>query len=153
MEANQEEPTSRSSDLNELILQTCFHQTYLRISSDLSKTKTTSADIITKLLQVVSTVVPHSPFIPTPLVAGFLACSSLEGVRSGAEIAAASLVPGDAVRLPDLPSDLSSSLPRGRVLTGALATDWESVDYTCSLAAIIRGMTQHLSVGEERELS
>lgn len=32
---------------------------------------------------------------------------------------------------------------------GALAADLESVDYTCSLVAIIRGVTQRLSVGED----
>lgn len=32
---------------------------------------------------------------------------------------------------------------------GSLAADLESVDYTCSLVAIIRGMTQRLSVGED----
>lgn len=35
---------------------------------------------------------------------------------------------------------------------GALATDLESVDYTCSLVAIIRRMTQHLSMGEDERL-
>lgn len=34
----------------------------------------------------------------------------------------------------------------------ALSTDLESVDYTCSLVAIIRRMTQHRSMGEDRGL-
>lgn len=35
---------------------------------------------------------------------------------------------------------------------GVLATDLESVDYTCSLVAIIRRMTQNLSMGEDEGL-
>lgn len=69
-------------------------------------------------------------------------------VRSGAEIAAASQSLGM----------LSSSLTLALFLSpvcrrpyspGALSADLESVDYTCSRVAIIRGMTQHVGMGAD----
>ncbi len=68
-------------------------------------------------------------------------------VRSGAEIAAASQSPGMLSASLTLALFLSP-VCRRLYSPGALATDLESVDYTCSLVAIIRRMTQRLSMGE-----
>ena len=68
-------------------------------------------------------------------------------VRSGAEIATASQSPGTLSASLTLALFLSP-VCRRLYSPGALAADLESVDYTCSLVAIIRRMTQHLSMGE-----
>lgn len=69
-------------------------------------------------------------------------------VMSGAEIAAACQSLGTLSASPTLALFLSPVCCR-LFSPGALATDLESVDHTCSLMAIIRRMTQHLSMGED----
>lgn len=73
--------------------------------------------------------------------------SSPGAVRSGAEIAAASRSLG-TLTASLTPALFLSPVCRRLYSPGALATDLESVDYTCSLVAIIRRVTQHLSMGE-----
>lgn len=58
-------------------------------------------------------------------------------------------VPGDAVGLSDPGPVPITCLPEALYSPGELATDLESVDFTCSPVAIIRRMTQHLSMGED----
>lgn len=72
-------------------------------------------------------------------------------VRVWAEIAAASMVPGDAVSLSD-PSPVFITCLLEAVLPQGAQGDLESLDYTCSLVAIIRRMTQHVSMGKDGAL-
>lgn len=69
-------------------------------------------------------------------------------VRSGAEIAPASQSLGMLSASLTLALFLSP-VCRRLYSPRALATDLKSVDYTCSLVAIIRRMTQRLNMGED----
>lgn len=72
------------------------------------------------------------------------ACSSAGLSGQGSSL----YVPGDAVSLSDPGPVFITCLPEA-VFPWGLATDLESVDYTCSPVAIIKRMTQHVSMGKD----
>lgn len=89
-----------------------------------------------------------SPSIPCDLTPSVF---FLGAARSGAEIAATSRSLGMLSASPTLALFLLPGCQR-RYSPGATSTDLESVDYTCSLVAIIRRMTQYRSMEEDRGL-
>lgn len=93
-----------------------------------------------QLLSFVTTNLPASRWLSSQHV---LPCGCQVGGRNSSSF----LVPGNSVGLSDPGPILITGLLEA-VCSRALATDLESVDYTCCLAAIIRRMTQHLIMGE-----